>query len=69
MANEDHDEDEKIDRSRRLLMKSAVYAAPVVISFIQVNRAAAQASLCGPQDPNSCVPDGAPCGPDACMPR
>jgi len=65
-SNEDPNENEPIDRARRLLMKSAVYAAPVVISFIQVNRAAAQASRCGPDF--ICNP-GHPCNPGNCMPH
>ena len=60
MSGEDDQPEEKIDKARRLLLKSTVYAAPIVLSLVEVNTAHAQPSCppppaCGP--PPGCPPN------------
>jgi len=56
----------KEQAARRAFLRAVAYAAPVVVTVVKVNRAQAQPASCGP---NSCPPDGAPCGPNgACGP-
>jgi len=62
MSDPDHPED--VARARRAFLRAVVYAAPAVLTAVQISRAQAQAVSCGP---TSCLPrDG--CGPSRCPP-
>jgi hypothetical protein len=70
--------DRDVDRARRKLLTTLVYAAPLVVSTVIVKPAHAQLSSCapascrpggGPCGPSGCNPNGGPCGPANCRPR
>jgi len=59
--------DRDVDRARRKLLRTLVYAAPLVVSSVVVKPAHAQLASCAPQ---ACRPSGgANCGPLGCPPR
>jgi hypothetical protein len=63
---EDAEHDRDVDRARRKLITTLVYAAPLVVSTVVVKPAHAQLASCAPA---SCRPGGGPCGPSGCLPR
>lgn len=72
------DPDKDVDRARRKLLTTFVYAAPLVVSSVIVKPAHAQLASCapaacrpggGPCGPLGCPPYGNPCGPTNCRPR
>ena len=63
----DAEHDRDVDRARRKLLTSLVYAAPLVVSTVVVKPAHAQLASCAPA---SCRPGGGDlCGPLGCPPR
>ena len=63
----DAEHDRDVDRARRKLITSLVYAAPLVVSSVVVKPAHAQAASCAPL---TCRPGGGSfCGPLGCPPR
>ncbi len=71
----EHEENENgapANPRRRALLKLTAYAAPIIVSTVVVEKAAAQASCTPnacPPDGGPCSPDGGGCGPDSCNPR
>jgi hypothetical protein len=72
------DPDRDVDRARRKLLTTLVYAAPLVVSTVIVKPAHAQLASCAPAacrpgggdcGPYGCPPRGGACGPAACRPR
>lgn len=60
-------EGDEVVLARRKLLKAAIYAAPLVVSAVVVDRAAAQPTpSCGPA---TCTPNDGPCGPANCPPE
>jgi len=64
----DGDAPEDIQAARRAFLRAVVYTAPLVVSAVQVNRAAGQTRVsCGP--PNQNCPPYVGCPPDSgCRP-
>jgi len=64
------EKDDKIDASRRRLLRVAVYVPPAVLGAVALNQTACQpASPCNPTScgPTNCSPSGT-CGPNSCNP-
>jgi hypothetical protein len=61
------DPDRDVDRARRKLLRTLIYAAPLVVSTVIVKPAHAQVASCAPA---ACRPGGGSyCGPSGCPPR
>lgn len=77
MADSDDDtKDEKIDATRRRLMRMAVYTPPVILGVISLSAGCQPVSctpvLCSPNNqcgPNQCNPVINPCAPQMCNPQ
>jgi hypothetical protein len=75
MADSDDNKDEKIDATRRRLMRIAVYTPPVILGVISLSAGCQPVSCfpvsCPPNTqcgPNTCNPVINPCAPQNCNP-
>jgi hypothetical protein len=64
MADDNDNEDEKIDASRRRLMRMAIYTPPAIIGIVELANSGCAPASCSP---SSCSPNGQ-CGPTTCNP-
>lgn len=66
-SGRDADRARDTDLARRRLLRLGAYAAPAVVGKLMLSGTVlAQSASCNPQ---TCFPNGGPCGPDDCPPR
>jgi hypothetical protein len=74
--NDNEDKPEKVDESRRRLMRMAIYAPPTIIGIIELTNAGCAPVSCPPSEcspngqcaPTTCNPVINPCAPQSCNP-